>query len=141
MRINLHTDCARGAAGGSGLPFWVYTHAGVAASRERQERAATCSSLASWRASTGSGQEAQAGKGEEVPLLAAVMAKQLLLQVLKKKFGGIFDGLESDKLQVAVWSGNVVLEGLTRYRLSLSYRSKLQLLSSISTVNLFVLLS
>jgi hypothetical protein len=43
------------------------------------------------------------------------MAKQLLLQVLKKKFGGIFDGLESDKLQVAVWSGNVVLEGLTRY--------------------------
>jgi vacuolar protein sorting-associated protein 13A/C len=41
------------------------------------------------------------------------MAKQLLLQVLKKKFGGIFDGLESDKLQVAVWSGNVVLEGLT----------------------------
>ena len=41
------------------------------------------------------------------------MAKHLLLKVLKTKFGTIFNGLDEEHLQVAVWSGNVVLEGLT----------------------------
>ncbi|KAH9250088.1 hypothetical protein BASA81_012135 [Batrachochytrium salamandrivorans] len=41
------------------------------------------------------------------------MAKSLLLRVLRDTFGHLVEGLESDNLQVAVWSGEIHLENLS----------------------------
>jgi hypothetical protein len=41
------------------------------------------------------------------------MAKALLLRVLRDTFGHMVEGLESENLQVAVWSGEIHLENLS----------------------------